>query len=172
MTSPAFTRRRFAAVLAAPAALAWTPPALAHRSHLGLTRLEASGDGRRWEIEHHFHQHDALEVLHRLAATRSVTLASDEGRAHLALHVERNFRLLDPAGRPLALEMVGVDLGSDSLVVYQQCPLPTPGTYRVRCTLFQGYLEDQSTDFSIALGAQTRIIRLSAGNPEASFTTV
>lgn len=165
----ALTRRRFTALLAAPVALAGMPPALAHRAHLNLSRIEPSSDGQRWEIEHHFHQHDALEVLQRLAGTRKLTLQGDEGRAYLALHVEQNFRLRGTEGE-LKLEMVGVDLGSDSLVVYQQCALPPAGEYRVRCTLFQGYLKGQSTDLSIALGSQTKILKLSATAPEASFT--
>lgn len=169
MMGPALTRRRFAMLLAAPAAAAWAPAALAHRSHLSLTRIEAGTDDKRWEIEHHFHQHDALEVLQALAGSRKVTLQSDEGHAHLALHVEQNFQLRGPAGA-LELEMVGVDLGSDSLVVYQQCPMPPAGVYRVRCTLFQRYLKEQSTDVSIALGPQTQILKLSAAMPEAGFT--
>lgn len=162
------TRRRFAALLAAPAAAAWAPAVLAHRAHLNLSRIALGKDG--WEIEHHFHQHDALEVLQKISGTRKITLQSDEGRAHLALHVEENFRLHGPAGE-LALEMVGVDLGSDALVVYQQCPAPPAGEYRVRCTLFQRYLKGQSTDLSIALGQETQILKLSASSPEARFTT-
>ncbi len=158
-------------LLLAPAAAWLVPPAAwAHRSHVTLSRIAPSVDALRWEVEHHFHQHDADFVLQRLSGAKRRQLTSPEGRALIALHVEESFSLRSPAGPELALTTAGADFGSDSMVVYQECPAPQArGEFRVRSSLFHRFFDDQVNHVSVDLGAATELLTLSAATPESGF---
>jgi hypothetical protein len=173
VTAAAFRegRRRAVAWLAAQAAVVLAPRmARAHRSHVTLSRIAPGVSGATWEIEHHFHQHDADAVLQRLTGTRRVQLTSPEGRARIALHVEESFALQAPGGQAMPITTAGADFGSDSMVVYQECAAPdTRGQFRVTCRLFQRFFDDQENHVSVDVGATTELLTLSASAPSAGF---
>lgn len=173
MTAAAFRagRRRAIALLSAQAAVVLAPrSARAHRSHVTLSRIAPGVTGATWEIEHHFHQHDADAVLQRLTGTRRVQLTSPEGRARIALHVEEAFALQAPGGTRMPITTAGADFGSDSMVVYQECQVPAMrGDFKVTCRLFQRFFDDQENHVSVDVGATTELLTLSAATPSAGF---
>ena len=160
--------------------LLWLGPALllgaasrteAHRAHVTLSRLQGNPRAGSWELAHSLHYHDAAQVLARLAGGRRVEPATLEGRARLALEVERCFRILGPDGRPLAFGTVGSELEGDSVVVYQELPAPVPhGTCTVECTLFQDVFPGQVNNVSVELAKPSVALRLSAESPRATFS--
>ena len=160
--------------------LLWLAPALllgaasrseAHRAHVTLTRLQANPRAGTWELLHSLHYHDAAQVLARLVGGRRIEPTAVEGRARLALEVERCFRILGPDARPLAIVTAGSELEGDSVVVYQELAAPEPrGTYAVECTLFQEVFPDQVNNVSVDVGKPSLMLRLSAQSPRATFS--
>ncbi len=159
--------------------LLWLAPALlsvaasraeAHRAHVTLTRLQANPRAGTWELVHSLHYHDAAQVLARLAGGRRVEPTAVEGRARLALELERCFRILGPDGKPLSIATVGAELEGDSVLVYQELPAPPArGTYTVECTLFQEVFPGQLNNLSVDLVQPSTVLRLSAQAPRAAF---
>ncbi len=161
------------ALLAALPALLWgvtVRPAVAHRSHVTLSRLTANPRAGTWELVHAIHYHDAARVLALRAPGRGLDPASTEGRARLALEVESSFRILDPQGIPLTWQMVGAELAGDGVAVYQDAPAPTArGRFVVESHLLHDLFADQVNNVSVEFVLPSTTLRLTASRPKGDF---
>ncbi len=101
--------------------------ALAHRLPVTVVTVERLDDGRLG-ITHRLHAHDAVAVLARDASVKQPEIESLKARAKIALYVEEHFKLglADENSQPipLPLSLVGVEVESDYLFVYQETDKP------------------------------------------------
>jgi hypothetical protein len=160
-------------LLAALPALLWGAalrPALAHRSHVTLSRLTSNPRAGTWELVHAIHYHDAARVLALRAPGRGLDPASTEGRARLALEVESSFRVRDPSGSRFPWQMVGAELAGDGVAIYQEVPAPTVrGRFVVESRLLHDIFPDQVNTVSVELARVSMALRLTVASPEGSF---
>lgn len=149
----------------------WRQDAFAHRSHVTLTRVTPNARTGRWEFVTAIHYHDALRLLAVRGVRDDVQPASVEGRARLALEVERGFRWLAPTGERLQPSTVGAELEGDNVYVYQELPTPTAtGRYAVEATLMQDVFPDQVNNISLEFALPRTTLRLSRQQPRGEFT--
>jgi hypothetical protein len=144
--------------------------ALAHRSHVSLTRVTPNPRSGKWELVHAIHYHDALRLLAARGMRDEVQPASVEGRARLALEVERGFRWIAPDGSLLQPVTVGAELEGDNVLVYQELPAPTAaGRYTVETTFMHDVFDDQRNNVSLEFESPHTTLRLSRQTPRSVF---
>ncbi|NBP08296.1 MAG: hypothetical protein EBU76_07485, partial [Gammaproteobacteria bacterium] len=115
-----------------------TRVAVAHRTHVSLTRVTPNPRSGRWEIIHAVHYHDALKLLAARGVSDDTQPASVAGRARVALEVERGFLWRAGDGSSLQLFTVGAELEGDNVLVYQELqPPPKPTKIRVESNFLQ-----------------------------------
>jgi hypothetical protein len=152
--------------------LAAVPQALAHRSHVTLTRLALNTRAGTWEWTHQVHYHDAVVALGLLLPGRDVDPVSAEGRARLAFELDRTLRFMGPDGKRLEPSTAGGELDGDNLVVYQEMPAPTlRGTYTVNSSFLHQVFDDTVNNVSIEFGEQPQVLRLTPYFPSGTFET-
>lgn len=162
--------RAAAAGLAVVAAACCSTAALAHRSHVTLTRLTPNERSGQWEVVHAIHYHDALRLLAVRGVRDDVQPASIEGRARLALEVERGFRWRAPDGSLLRPVTVGAELEGDNVLIYQELAAPTaPGRYTIESSFMHDVFDDQQNNISIEFTLPHGTLRLSRREPRAGF---
>ena len=143
----------------------------AHRAHVTLTRVTSNPRSGQWEIVHAIHYHDALRLLAVRGVRDEVQPASVEGRARIALEVERSFRWFAPDGSPLKPVTVGAELEGDNLYVYQELPAPRlVGRYAVESTLMHDVFPEQVNNVSVEFAVPRTTLRLSRQQPRGEFT--
>ena len=175
MTEPRLARRRLLQRAAAGAAcLAFILGAQitqAHRAHVTLTRVTTNPRSGQWEIVHAIHYHDALRLLAVRGVRDDVQPTSVEGRAQLALEVERSFRWFAPNGVLLRPVTVGAELEGDNVYVYQELPAPTlVGRYAVECTWMHDVFPEQVNNVSVEFAVPRTTVRLSRQQTRGEFT--
>jgi hypothetical protein len=150
--------------------LAAVPKALAHRSHVTLTRLALNTRAGTWEWTHQVHYHDAVVALGWLLPGRDVDPVSAEGRARLAFELDRTLRFTGPDGKRLEPSTAGGELDGDSLVVYQEMPAPAlRGAYTVTSSFLHQMFDDAVNNVSVEFGEQPQILRLTPYFPSGTF---
>ena len=150
--------------------LAVVPRALAHRSHVTLTRLALNTRAGTWEWTHQVHYHDAVVALGLLLPGRDVDPVSAEGRARLAFELDRTLRFTGPDGKRLEPSTAGGELDGDNIVVYQEMPAPTlRGTYTVTSAFLHQVFDDAINNVSVELGEQPQVLRLTPYFPSGTF---
>ena len=174
MTAGLRLRRRRLLLAAATAAVAGGSligsVALAHRSHVTLTRVAPNPRSGRWELVHAIHYHDALRLLALRGVRDDVQPSSIEGRARLALEVERGMRWLAPDGSLLQPVTVGAELDGDNVLVYQELAAPTAtGRYTVESTLMHDVFDEQTNNISLEFAVPFVTLRLTRRAPRAGF---
>lgn len=169
------TRRRLLQRAAVGAASVWlalvAPLSLAHRAHVTLTRVTPNLRSGQWEIVHAIHYHDALRLLAVRGVRDDVQPASVEGRARLALEVERSVRWFAPNGSLLKPVTVGAELEGDNVYVYQELPAPKiSGRYAVESTLMHDVFPEQVNNISLDFAVPRTTLRLSRQQTRGEFT--
>ncbi len=150
--------------------LAAVPQALAHRSHVTLTRLALNTRAGTWEWTHQVHYHDAVVALGLWLPGRDVDPVSAEGRARLAFELQRTLWFAGPDGQPLLPSVAGGELDGDNIVVYQEMPAPTQrGTYTVSSSFLHQVFDDVVNNVSVELGSQPQVLRLTPYFPSGNF---
>ncbi|MFY8047291.1 MAG: DUF6702 family protein [Erythrobacter sp.] len=118
-------RASLAGALLLGAALA--VPAAAHQQKRAISTIAANARSGKLEIMHQVPVHDAEHALRAQGANSPDIIGSDASREDFAAYVARRFALvLD--GRPARPAYVGSEIAGGSLWVYQELPLPAPGT--------------------------------------------
>lgn len=175
MTRPRLQRRRLLRQLAGVALAAAVPAllprtALAHRAHVVLSRLTHNRSSGNWELLHFLHYHDMLELLALRVPGQRVEPTSLEGRARVALEVERHVDLLGPDLAVLPLRTVGAEVDGDNVVVYRELPAPRQtGRYGVLSTLLFDLYADQTHSVNVALHDPPQLMVLDATRQRAAF---
>jgi hypothetical protein len=150
--------------------LAAVPRALAHRSHVTLTRLALNKRAGTWEWTHQVHYHDAIVALGLLLPGRDVDPVSAEGRARLAFELERTLRFTGPDGKRLEPSTAGGELEGDNIVVYQEMLVPMlRGTYTVASTFLHQVFDDTINNVSVEFGEKPQVLRLTPYFPSGTF---
>lgn len=161
---------RFAVAGLASWAAAHGATALAHRSHVSLTRVTPNPRTGKWELVHAIHYHDALRLLSARGVRDDVQPGSAEGQARLALEIERGFRWLSPDGSLLQPVTVGAELEGDNVMVYQELPAPAAGgRYAVEATFMHDVFDDQRNNISLEFESPHTTLRLSRQTPRSVF---
>ncbi|MFM7395520.1 MAG: DUF6702 family protein [Gammaproteobacteria bacterium] len=172
MTRDPSSRRRglrtFAA-LAVAVVIGLGSVAEAHRSHVTLTRVALNSRSGSLEIVHAIHYHDALRLLAVLGVPDSVQPTSTEGRARIALEIEKEFRWLMPQGRVATPVTLGAELEGDNLIVYQELRSPVPGRWSVESSFMHRVFEDQTNRILLEYAMPMGAITLSRTSPKAEF---
>lgn len=141
--------------LVALAGLLAAAGALAHRLPESLTSIGWNPDTERTEIVHRLHGHDAELAVSRALGEPGLRLAEMEGRAKLALYVERRFVIAPlvegQPGEPLALELVGVELDGQWVLVYQEYPGRLHQPLALRDDILRDAFADQVNQVNLAL---------------------
>ncbi|MEM8935722.1 MAG: DUF6702 family protein [Pseudomonadota bacterium] len=145
------------AALAIMAAIAvWVAPAHAHRQHATLTSIDWNERARVIEVIHRFHAHDVIDGLITLGLIETPSMQSIRAQARFALYVEETFLLENAAGDALALDMVGVEMDGDYILVYQEAPLTAPpSVLSVQCGFFHDVFDDQTSYVNMRIAAET-----------------
>ena len=144
--------------------------ALAHRSHVTLTRLSANPRTLRWEWSHSIHFHDAAVALRRLAPGKGLQPVDAAGQARLMLEIEQRFLWTTPSGKRLQPQAVGAELQGDGLVLYQDCEAPgETGSYAVECRFLHDVFDSQTNTISIELVDPPMRRQLRAATPVSRF---
>lgn len=146
------------------------PLALAHRSHVTLTRVDVNPRSGVLEIVHAVHYHDALQLLAARGVRDTVQPSSIEGRARIALEIERSFRWSLSDGTALKPTTVGAELEGDNLLVYQELRVPR-GSVRmvVESSFMQDLFGDQSNRVLLEFTTPKRTLTLTRSSRRAEF---
>ncbi|MFZ9904062.1 MAG: DUF6702 family protein [Steroidobacteraceae bacterium] len=169
---PGFVQRRWLLSALALGTIGGLGPriALAHRSHVTLTRLSANPGTMRWELSHSIHFHDAAVALRRLAPGKGLQPVDAAGQARLMLEIEQRFLWTTPSGKRLQPQAVGAELQGDGLVLYQECEAPgETGSYAVECRFLHDVFDSQTNTISIELVDPPMRRQLKAATPMARF---
>lgn len=173
MTHAFIARRRGLRILAALAVAVMfgaIPQAEAHRSHVTLTRIAINERSGQWEIVHAIHYHDALRLLATLGVRDNVQPSSIEGRARIALEVEKTFRWSTSDGRPLTPITAGAELEGDNLMVYQEMVVPAAGArIVVESSFMHNVFADQVNQILLEYTEPRVTLRLSRSSRRAEF---
>jgi hypothetical protein len=166
-------RRRglhYLAALAVLSLLGASSLAQAHRSHVTLTRVSINERSGRWEIVHAIHYHDALRLLAALGVRDDVQPSSIEGRARIALEVEKAFRWSTGDGRSIVPVTVGAELEGDNLLVYQEIAAPSSGgRMAVESSFMHGVFPDQMNHILLEYPTPKVTLKLSRSQRRAEF---
>lgn len=145
-------------------------PSHAHRAHVTLTSVTKNPATGNWEFVHAVHYHDALRLLAARGVPDAVQPSSIEGRARIALELERGFRWFAPNGQTLQPKTVGAELSGDNVVVYQELTVAAPvGRYTVESSFMHDVFAEQINNVVIEFEKPYPTLRLSRGKPRASF---
>jgi hypothetical protein len=119
---------------------------------------------------HYLHYHDCNELLLALLPQRRLELDSDEGRARLALYIERHFSLSAPDAKPIGIQTVGAEVVGDSLAVFREFPMPVArGEYAVATTMLCELFADQINNISLEFARPSQTLMLTSQQTRATF---
>jgi hypothetical protein len=160
-------RAALAGALMLGAALA--VPAAAHQQKRAITTIAANARSGKLEIMHQVPVHDAEHALRAQGANTPDIIGSDASREDFAAYVARRFALVVD-GRPARPSYVGSEIAGGSLWVYQELPLPAPGTpITVNSQILTDMWASQVNRVNIGTGAAvtTLIFTVNAGAQDA-----
>ncbi|MCH6255972.1 hypothetical protein MLD52_05390 [Puniceicoccaceae bacterium K14] len=143
----------FEKILVVASILLGFTPLYAHRQPEALTTIEYNQGTESTEIVHRLHAHDAEQVLLSLQSEKSSALDTLEGRALVALHVEKCFQIANVEnGTVMLIKLLGAELEDDTLYVYQEYDGVLPGDLKLRNDIFREYLPGQVNTVIILSG--------------------
>ena len=135
--------RRLRALLLAAALLAVAAAASAHRYHLGITDISFNARTGSTEIVHTYMAHDIEGLLGNLYQ-RQFDLSQPEDEAVLRKYLEKRFAVLGADKRPLPVRWVGVSVGPQSVLVYQEIEnTPMTAAATIEDAVLSDFLPDQ-----------------------------
>lgn len=123
-----------------------------------------------FEIVHAIHYHDALRLLAVLGVRDDIQPSSIEGRARIALEVEKTFRWSTADGTVLSPVTVGAELEGDNLLVYQEMPVPAASRrLTVESSFMQNVFADQVNRLLVEYTSPAKALQLSRSKRRAEF---
>ena len=166
MTGFVLNRRKvIGAALAGGAAFAFAPLAHAHRQKQGLTTIEWNARGKTLEVIHTLHLHDAEQALARLGILNKPDLSPLRARAKMAIYAQSKFKLARADGTAIALNIVGAEIDSTYVYIYQEAALGTmPDGFVIEDSLLQEVYPLHTNHVNVDLGTQIKSLTFSAGD--------
>ena len=111
--------RLMVAIAIASAGASASNAALAHRFHFGISEMSENARTGSLEVVHTFMTHDVDDMLVSLHK-RQIDLSQPEDEALLRAHVDEKFYVLGADGKRLPLKWVGMTVGVENVVVFQE----------------------------------------------------
>lgn len=142
--------------------------ATAHRAPGSLTTIEWNDRAGATEIVHRLHSHDAELGVGELLGIDSLSALDLEDRARIALYVEERFEIRH-AGEALPLSLVGAELFSDHLLVYQEYSGELSGTIEIRDDILRDVFPAQVNQVNIEHAGVVRTLMFANDDAWHSF---
>lgn len=138
-------------------------PAAAHQQKRAISTIAGNARSGKLEIMHQVPVHDAEHALRAQGAQSPDIIGSEASREAFATYVARRF-LLAVDGKVASPEYVGSEIAGGSLWVYQELPLPAPGTpITVNSQILTDMWASQMNRVNIGTGAGVTTLIFSAG---------
>jgi hypothetical protein len=153
------------------AALAYacaSAPASAHSFHAGLTDISFNAHTGSTEVVHTLMAHDVEALLTNLYG-RPFDLTDPDAQAVLRKYVEKQFWLTGEDGKRLILHWVGIQVDTDSVVVFQEAAQTASGKVAaIHDAVLADFLSDQVNTVNLTVDGNLRTFGFTAGRPEQS----
>ncbi|WP_036169814.1 DUF6702 family protein [Massilia sp. 9096] len=160
-------RSFFPALLAATLACACVD-ARAHSFHAGLTDISFNAHTGSTEVVHTLMAHDVEALLTNLYG-RPFDLSDADAQAVLRKYVEKQFWLTGADGKRLPLNWVGIEVDTDSVVVFQEAAQTASGKVAaIHDAVLADFLSDQVNTVNLTVDGNLRTFGFTAGRPEQS----
>lgn len=150
-----------AATLACACALA-----PAHNFHAALTDISYNAHTGSTEVVHTYMTHD-VEALMADLYGRQFDLSDPDDQAALRKYVEKRFWLIDKDGKHLALNWVGMQFDTDSVVVFQEAVrTPSSNVAAIHDGVLSDFLPDQLNTVNLTVDGKLRTFGFTSSRPE------
>lgn len=147
--------------LLAVALLACSAAVSAHQFHVAFTDLSFNARTGSIEVVHTLHTDDVDALLANLYQ-RQFDLSAPEDEAVLRQYVDKTFWIAAADGRRLPLHWVGVTVGPDTVVVYQEIEHTTLAqAVLVHDGLLSDFLADQANTMNVTENGVVRTLSFS-----------
>ncbi|MTV54581.1 hypothetical protein GM672_17775 [Massilia buxea] len=142
---------RLASLAACAVLVLGTGAAQAHNYHMGMADIGFNAATGRTEIVHTYTAHDIEALLANLYG-RQFDLGLEEDQHVLRRYIEKQFAIL-AAGKPLALEWVGIKASADTVTVFQQFDAALPPGAMLRDAVLTDFMPRQVNTVNIGANA-------------------
>lgn len=136
-------------------------PAAAHQFHVGLVDVSFNARTGSLEVVHTYHTDDVDALLANLYQ-RQFDLSQPEDEAVLRKYVDRQFWIGGAGGKRLPLKWLGVTVGPETVVVYQELegtPLNQAAT--IHDDVLSDFYADQVNTLNITENGAVRTLSFS-----------
>jgi hypothetical protein len=158
--------KRLHSILLAAALACACALAPAHNFHAGLTDISFNAHTGSTEVVHTYMTHDVEALLTNLYG-RQFDLSDPDDQAALRAYLEKQFWLADKDGRRLALDWVGMQVDTDSVVVFQEArQTPSGKVAAIHDGVLSDFLPDQVNTVNLTVGGKLRTFPFSGGRRE------
>lgn len=135
--------------------------ALAHQFHIGFTELSFNPKTGSLEVVHTYHTDDIDALLVNLYQ-RQFDLTQPEDEAVLRKYIDKQFWIVGTDGKRLPLHWVGLTVGPETVVVYQEIentPMARAGL--IHHDILSDFLADQTNTLNITGDGPVRTLSFS-----------
>lgn len=147
--------------LAAALVFACSAVAHAHQFHIGFTDVSHNAKTGSLEVVHTYHTDDVDALLANLYQ-RQFDLTDPADEAVLRKYVEKQFWIIGAGGKRLPLHWVGVTVGPETVVVYQEVPdTPLAQAALIHHDVLSDFLADQANTVNITENGVVRSLSFS-----------
>lgn len=141
--------------------LACASSAYAHQFHIGFTDLSFNAKTGSLEVVHTYHTDDVDALLANLYQ-RQFDLTQPEDEAVLRKYIEKQFWIVGAGGKRLPLHWVGLTVGPETVVVYQEIEnTPLANARLIHHDILSDFLADQTNTLNITEGGAVRTLSFS-----------
>ncbi|MDB5959181.1 MAG: hypothetical protein JWP59_475 [Massilia sp.] len=135
--------------------------AFAHRFHTGFTDLSVNQRSGSLEVVHTLHTDDVDALLANLYQ-RQFDLTHPEDEAVLRKYIEKQFWIVGAGGKRLPLHWVGLTVGPETVVVYQEIEnTPLSQANVIHHDILSDFLADQTNTLNITENGAVRTLAFS-----------
>jgi hypothetical protein len=135
---------------------------MAHRAPGSLTTIKWNEESGRTEVIHRLHTHDAELGVGELGDIPDLSVMDVEGRAHIALYVEKHFHIKS-SEKALPLELIGAELSGDYILIYQELPDRLPQSILVHDSILLETFPAQINQVNIEDGDSVHSLLFATG---------
>ena len=153
-------------ILLAAALTCACAPAPAHNFHAALTDISYNAHTGSIEVVHTYLTHD-VEALMADLYGRQFDLSDPDDQAALRKYVEQRFWLNDKDGHRLALNWVGLQFDTDSVVVFQEAvQTPASKVAAIHDGVLSDFLPDEINTVNLTVDGKLRTFGFTSGRLE------
>jgi hypothetical protein len=158
--------KRLSSLILAAALTCACTLAPAHSFHAGLTDISYNARTGSTEVVHTYMTHDVEALLANLYQ-RAFDLSDPDDQAALRKYVEKQFWLSDKDGHRLPLNWVGLQVDTDSVVVFQEAPQTASNKVaRIHDAVLSDFLPDQLNTVNLTVDGKLRTFGFTSGRLE------